>query len=264
MKDRVLQWVLSAQNDDGSFPDTYPGGKPYPEMGYLIPTLFQHDESFAALACADYLMKIQNDDGSFNGLDGIPRTFDTGACAWGLVSAYQHGCGKFFAHAADRAARWIEDQKMEDGFLRIHPGTAQSERYTVLAGAWANIGTDAWSEIPIGRERSHYVAYYLEGRSLLGQDIRRALEKSLEAVGANHLFPYWLEQGWKGDASEPCLTGSLQMARLYLLHGMKDEAEDIIAAAGAHRTRGGGMPTVPNGPPVMWAARYWLEATDLL
>ena len=52
----------------------------YPEVtGYYIPTLLNWGERERAIKFADYLIKIQNDDGSWNAPgSSTPYTFDTG------------------------------------------------------------------------------------------------------------------------------------------------------------------------------------------
>ena len=59
----------------------------YPEVtGYLIPTLLEWGEHDLARQYAAWLCSVQNGDGSWNGSDGTPYTFDTAQVLRGLIA----------------------------------------------------------------------------------------------------------------------------------------------------------------------------------
>src|SRR3990172_9382942 len=119
----AINWIKDNLHPDGGV-RCWTGGKAYPEVtGYLIPTLIQYDEFSIAQQFAEWLSDIQNEDGSFNGLDGIPRTFDTAACLEGLKAISRVGeCAK--------AWHWLESMH-EDGVFWTSPTRAERNDYTI-------------------------------------------------------------------------------------------------------------------------------------
>lgn len=127
----ALDWLRRAhdQTPDGGVSYGYSarGGwkEPYRETsGYILTTflraahaLGEPDLADRALRIAEWLIDVQNDDGSFAnpayGDDGI--VFDTGQDLFGLVRAFEHsGDGRFLV-AAMRAARWLVEVADADG-----------------------------------------------------------------------------------------------------------------------------------------------------
>jgi uncharacterized protein YyaL (SSP411 family) len=118
----AIEWLKRAQdqcNGGVSYGYSIRGGwqPAYRETsGYILTTFFRaadelNDAELAlrALRIAEWLVEVQNDDGSFSnpkyGRDGI--VFDTGQDLFGLVRAYERsGDGRFLA-AARRAADWL-------------------------------------------------------------------------------------------------------------------------------------------------------------
>ena len=107
--------------------------KPYPETtGYIIPTLYKigkilHDkecDKFANLL-ADWLTKIQNDDGSWNG--GLfrvrakyqPSVFNTGQIIKGTLSAYSETGNERYLHSASKAVNWLNLNVDEKGVWAV-------------------------------------------------------------------------------------------------------------------------------------------------
>ena len=91
--------------------------------GYIIPTMIKvsehlQDERYkeSALQAADWLIDMQNQDGSFNDIDrGDKQVFDTGQCLLGLnfLQAYTHT--QNFFDAAKKASDWLIAQQETDG-----------------------------------------------------------------------------------------------------------------------------------------------------
>ena len=92
----------------------------YPETtGYIIPTLFHYGQvceqvSFRelALANANWLCEIQNDDGSIQaghlGMNLPGCVFNTGMVLFGWLAAYKETQDQKFLTSAIKAAKWLE------------------------------------------------------------------------------------------------------------------------------------------------------------
>jgi hypothetical protein len=88
--------------------------RPYPETsGYLIPTLLALGEHSRALAVGEWLLSIQNADGSWNGglhpSRGAPKAsvFNTGQILDGMIALYRVRSEQRFVDAAHRGASWL-------------------------------------------------------------------------------------------------------------------------------------------------------------
>ena len=89
----------------------------YPEVtGYYIPTLLNWGERERAIKFADYLIKIQNDDGSWNAPgSSTPYTFDTGQILKGLISLVDKRPD--YKSAIIRGCNWIVAQQRPNGSI---------------------------------------------------------------------------------------------------------------------------------------------------
>lgn len=258
MIELVLQWI---RNHSPAGVLNWHDGKIYPEVtGYLIPTLLKYNEQDLALQYANYLIEMQNEDGSFYGIDGQKRTFDTSACYEGLLAIGE-------TEAAQKAKSWLQSQQLDDGSLRIVPGGDQSHVYTIRASGliksrkgktfWSFEG--GWDTRWGSKQRVHYLAYGLEGLEMLGVDITEALEASQSAI-SNGLMPYWVKDGWK-EPEGTDITATCQMAMLYARHDMKDVATKMIEAVEALIRSDGGVPQMKSDMfAVSWAAKFYLDA----
>jgi ubiquinone/menaquinone biosynthesis C-methylase UbiE len=105
--------------------------------GYIIPSLFNVSEYFgeskykqSAAHAADWLLKIQNKDGSFNDVDkDIPQVFDTGQCLIGLNFWYEKTGDKIFLEAAIKAADWLCEVQNTDGSWTRHSYNNEAHAY---------------------------------------------------------------------------------------------------------------------------------------
>ncbi|UCG88545.1 MAG: hypothetical protein JSW71_08395 [Gemmatimonadota bacterium] len=133
--DKAMQWLCRAQDatPDGGVSEGYHlfhGWLPsYPETtGYIIETFFDccratGDESLRsrALKMADWLISIQNPDGSMP--DSQFRTklvFDTGQVVFGLVRAFRESGSEEYRAAATRAGQWLVQVQGDDGAWQRH------------------------------------------------------------------------------------------------------------------------------------------------
>jgi len=252
----VMDWI-KAHSPSGVM--SWQGGVLYPEVtGYLIPTLLAYGERDLARQYADWLLDIQHADGSFDGIDGRKRTFDTSACYEGLMAMGEDS-------AADRAKHWLQALHMENGSLPIEPGGTQTHIYTARASGLINstAGRDYWAfdgawDTRWGKEqRSHYIAYGLEGLAMLGVDITPALAAS-HRLYARRLMPFRVGTDWL-DLGYSDVTATCQMAMLYRRFGF--DADMMIHAVEEVILPTAGVPqTGTDEYPVSWAAKYYLEA----
>jgi len=146
-----LKEAQDAQHDGGvSAGYTILGGwrSSYPETtGYIIPTMMNYatcvgDDSAVprTIAMAEWLLSVQNIDGSFPG--GAvrqrrgPSVFNTGQILFGLIRVYHEtGCGRFL-EAAEKAGRWLTGVQESTGEWRRHDFLGHSHVYNVRT-AWA-------------------------------------------------------------------------------------------------------------------------------
>src|SRR3990167_4797404 len=235
---KTLDWVKSQELPTGGLAE-FPGGKAYPEVtGYMIPTLLDWGEIDLANRLADWLVSIQNPDGSFNGTDGKAHVFDTGTCYEGLKAAGRNS-------AADKARAWLMTQKV-DGFYNV--------RVLGLLGG-ENILPPESLHIP-NYLRSHYFAYYLEGLYLLGYNdfVKEQLE-----TRPRGMQPYFIH--WPNDDTDTCATA--QIAKLRLLLGM--DADPEISILRSLVNSDGSLPHgLVNKKQVLWPCKYYLDVEYLL
>jgi uncharacterized protein YyaL (SSP411 family) len=121
--DAALKWLRQAQDRSPSGGVSYGysarGGwlPPYRETsGYILTTLFRASDQLGdielsqrALNIAEWLLQMQNADGSFSnpkyGERGI--VFDTGQCLFGLVKSFERTLDERFLDAARRSGEWL-------------------------------------------------------------------------------------------------------------------------------------------------------------
>jgi len=141
------------------------GGSPaYPEVsGYLIPTLLDYGERDLATRIADWLVSIQNHDGSFCDMDGQKRSFDTAAVMEGLVR-------RGYLEPALKARQWLSDQIRDDGAIKIAPESDDTHLYTMRVSALigSRAGAKYWMNQEWSEPREHYAAYAFEGLWKMG------------------------------------------------------------------------------------------------
>jgi glycosyltransferase involved in cell wall biosynthesis len=150
----TMNWLRLAHDvtDDGGVSGGYTHGKgwgtSFPETtGYIVPTFLNHfrhsgDPDFErrARTMTDWLLSIQNADGSFQGglmADAAgPSVFNTGQILFGLVRAADHFGERRYLHAAIRAGRWLAEVQDPSGEWRRFDFLEQSHVYNTRT-AWA-------------------------------------------------------------------------------------------------------------------------------
>ena len=247
MIDLVLNWIKS-HSPSGVL--DWDGGNPYPEVtGYLIPTLLKYGEGKLARQYADWLLSIQNGDGSFNDQKGQARIFDTAAIMEGLFAIGE-------TEAASKAKKWLQSQYLKSGELPIIPGDKHTHIYTARASGlinsrygrsyWSFDGT--WDKRWGSPQRTHYIAYGLEGLSMLSVDILEPLEASQKVLNGN-LMPYWVKSNWEnGGGMDICAT--CQFAILYKQNGLK--YQHMVEAVENYIKQ-------KQSPVLSWTAKFYLD-----
>ncbi len=232
---KSLDWLLSQQAPSGAFYG-WEGGPYYPEVtGYIIPTLLQWGHDAEAARAADWLTTVQNADGSFNGVDGKPAVFDTGACMEGLRAT-----GKWVA--ANNAEEWLKKANFVDTYnVRVAGLLGRRDEHTLNPDVPANY-------------RTHYWAYALEGFYLL--DLRDFVYSHLINLPRG-MQSYTLD----GHESDTCATA--QVAKLRLLLGM-DAGAEINTLRSLVNSDGSLPHDLTNKKKTLWGVKYYLDAEFLL
>lgn len=142
-------WLFEAQRTTGGggFAHSYHllhGWQPaYPETtGYIIPTLhrlYRRNGNPALqtsiVAALSWLKSIQNSDGSFSDLQGLPQVFDTGQILIGLNYLAECAPGLADEEMLVRAARWLRSVQESDGSFVRHAYNDVAHSYYVRVGA---------------------------------------------------------------------------------------------------------------------------------
>ena len=171
----TLNWLLtSIRANNGAGSSAYfhllKGGwsAPYPETtGYIIGTLLDYHGLLlekelmeTALSCSRWLLKIQNDDGSFPagfGGKGKPIIFDTSMALFGLTDIYRKTGDRTFLTALQETVSWVLDQFTSEKRWNKHafvPGY-EPAYYTMVV--WAMLYSNQIAKHP-GLEREMIIA----------------------------------------------------------------------------------------------------------
>ena len=206
--ERIINWLLSLQGRDGSFPGHFGevGSRPVVfNTGQIMHGLiegalaFQRSDCLAAAVCAGrWVMNSQDADGCWrkNVHNGIPHTYNTRA-AWALLRTARASADGALEKAARRNFEWALAQQTERGWF-------------------ANCGfvTD---QIPFTHTIAYAVRGLLEAGLLTGDDrYLDAARKAAQALLACQREDGWLDgafrDGWVPISSFCCLTGVAQLS----------------------------------------------------
>lgn len=199
----TIQWLKRSSHSLGgssAYFRLYAGwNKPYPETtGYIIPTLLNYSKQFQsqsheslAVEYGDWLLNIQNPDGSWNG--GFyppqklnPSVFNTGQILLGLLALHQYHHEAKWEEAAHRGANWLVQQLEPDGLWeKGHYGDFNPTYYTRIA----------WPILAVGKS---------SGDSRLMESAIRVLDKLADRRNANGTFSNW---GFKKN--QPAFTHTI-------------------------------------------------------
>lgn len=144
--------------------------RPYPETtGYIIPTLYSLSKldsydyyAQRATALADWLLSIQNEDGSFpQGLSmgQNPEIFDNGQILFGLLAAYKDTQNQQYRIAVNSLVSWMLKQQNANGaFDKSTYVNSYSPSYHIRF-IWALILSMDYYENKVKLENSIQIAF---------------------------------------------------------------------------------------------------------
>ena len=137
-------WLLSMQNSDGGYARRFSfisdRDASYIETtGYIIPTLLDvskelGDERYkkSAIRAGEWLLKIQNSDGSFSEIDhNQPFAFDTGQVLIGLNRLFKETSDLRYKEASKKASYWLATNQESDGSWQRVAYNAQKHTYYI-------------------------------------------------------------------------------------------------------------------------------------
>lgn len=243
--EKAVNWIKQNENTNGGIA-AWSGHRSYPEVtGYLIPSLLAYGETELCKRLADWLVSIQHKDGSFDGIDGVKRVFDTGAVMEGL---YAVGRKK----EADKAKAWIQSQRNKDKTLKSQLDQERSNFYNMrVEGLLGNKDAviPAWFED--GKQRTHYLAYGLEGLYALGVEITEYLKR----LPSSGIMPAYVDSDWK-PLSGSDTTATAQIGILKLKNGLPFDPSALYAL----QLPNGGLPhDTGDSRQISWAIKYFLD-----
>ncbi|MBU2571532.1 MAG: hypothetical protein KJ725_16180 [Gammaproteobacteria bacterium] len=209
---RIIDWELSIQNPDGSFPGHFgeSGSKPVifntgqimhgMLAGYLN---FQRNECLeSAINAGRWMISKQDDDGCWRQSvhNDTPHTYNTRA-AWALLRTGLIANEKALVDAAEKNIRWALTQQTPSGWYKTNAFTADGLPFT------------------------HNIAYAIRGVMESGlllenQEMLDAAIKAAKAQAVQQRQDGWLTgryaDNWQPQANYCCLTGLAQMSIIWL------------------------------------------------
>lgn len=213
---RILDWELSIQLPDGSFPGHFGevGSQPVIfNTGQIMHGLLAGYEQLGRADCLEaatraghWMVKCQDDDGCWrrNVHNGVPHVYNTRA-AWALLRTGIATGDQRFLKAATINIEWALTQQRECGWFARNAFTDSVAPYT------------------------HTIAYAIRGileSGLLLQDERFVIKASAaaRALAQRQRADGWLagvfDEGWIAKATYCCLTGLAQTVLIWqrLIH----------------------------------------------
>lgn len=264
---KTLEWVLSSELPGGGISAwQLPNGSwhgPYIEItGYILPTLVNWDAGDIILRCAGFLLRSQCPDGSFTGLDGAPRPFDTSAVAEGLEAVYRATGTAIYRAAANRAKDWMKTQITPEGHLKNTPSNPEPNIYNLRASAILGNRAELeyWKKRGLisGQQRAHYLAYALEGMLNFGDQEAAMPYLELAYQSGNLLQPFYVDHDWRPIYSDFDICASCQMAILFKRVGF--DVRKHYKAIQQKILENGGVPqSTTDLRAISWGAKFYLD-----
>lgn len=282
--ERAIAWLKNNRVKEGGVIISSNQRISYQEVtGYTIPTLYQWGEKELARELARWLMRQQNEDGSFSAPDRTPYTFDTGQVIRGLLSGLDDipEVEKILRKACD----WLLTQVQSDGRLstpagkvwgsiaddRIHlyvlpPLIEAGKRFNEPRYIDAATRVLEYYKHRKGliefNTLSHYYAYIIEALCDLGEiDLASEGMKEVAALQReNGSIPAYKDVSWI------CSTGVAQFAVIGYKVGLREFAdkavnylEKIQNRTGAfYGSYGKGANYFPKEE-ISWAVKFFLD-----
>ena len=286
--DKALWWLRANQIASGGIRVHSRSRKAYPEVtGYIVPTLLARQEPDFAGRLVQWLVSVQQPDGSFTDPDhGNPHVFDTAQALRGLLAG-----GDLVAdvqQSIDKAAEYLVSRMVDggrQGFASQYEDTTIQETIQLyslppLFEAARRAGRSEWEA---AAERC--LDYYLEHPNLLDLDnlthfLAYELEALIDLGRADRARPVLddlaLTQAANGSvrardgASWVCTPGLAQLAVCWYKLGQNQPADRALDWLRQHQRPTGGFlgsvgPAADYFPrtELSWAAKYFLDADRL-
>ena len=249
---KTLEWIYANKLPTGGIA-AWPSCSAYPEVtGYLIPTLYDYGADDLAKRCAEWLLTIQQPDGSYLGMDGLPYTFDTAAVIQGLERAAHETGQEVYLNAAAKARAWITTKRTQWGTYTVRDGLGAPQHNIRVNGIMQdNHGAYHIS----GNDRTHFIAYAMEGFLSLGY--RDEVKGTLEAMPYRPDGIAFFSLGnWQGSGSDVIATCQLAI----LAHRVGLDATKQVDAVRRCVKPNGGIPQALDIPREMsWGAKFYLD-----
>lgn len=297
LKDAKKWIVNNTVDNNGIVVSTQDKKLIYPEVtGYYIPTLLRYNDIERAKNYANYLISIQNEDGSWNEPSGkIPYTFDTGMILKGLAALVEAKLDETgnYKKSLIKGADYILSMQREDGSIAtqdyswwdlpygkkvpeaIHIYCLEPIRYVGKITGNAKYeqcikkALDYYLslvELTDFNTLSHFNAYIIEGLIDIGETERAKRAIDLIALHQRHdgsVSAY-------SNVDFVCSTGLFQYAICWYKLGEKDKGDKAFAYASSLQNLSGGWfgsymvgRDKPNYFPeyeISWAVKYFLDA----
>jgi malonyl-CoA O-methyltransferase len=253
----ALQWIYRNSKDGVCVSNK--NHTEYPEVtGYLISTLLDWGEHDLARHYAAWLCKVQNKDGSWNGSDGKPYTFDTGQVLKGL-----HAIHPRMPEVGDTIVageQYLKRSILPDGRLRAPDESRWSDRMTNAIQIYATNDPQVWNyhrRHLIKPTLSHFAMYVAEALADRGE---HPPECAWWPIEANGMVPGVINERWS------CLPGQFQYAVVQFKLGnyingtkaFKYGLQFQNASGGFYGCNGSGDYFCDEE--ISWAAKFFLDA----
>ena len=265
----------------------------YPEVtGYIIPSILDWGERDMSIRLAEWLISIQNPDGSWNASDNkIAYTFDTGQILKGLISLVDEK--PQYKEAIIKGCDWIMTKQRTDGSIEtpddsawgLPGGKCVPEAIHLYALQPILAASKKWN-IPKYEEcvkkalgfylaqpdltdfntLSHFHAYIIEGLIDLGQTDRakKAMAEIEKYQNKNGSVPAYPDVRWI------CSTGLFQYAVCWYKLNDLQKGNKVFAYACKLQNKSGGWygsygkkaEYFPNEE-ISWSVKYFLDALHL-
>ncbi len=226
---RMAEWLLTCQHEDGSFPGGFID-KPGPPrvfntgqviFGLLSAARHTQNTTFMSAACraGDWLCGIQDRDGAWrtHTFHGIPHSYNV-RVAWALLELAACSGDQRYDNTARGAAAWTARQQNDNGWLRNNAFIADDSVCNLHTIAYATRGL---LECAVRTDETEWLA---------------ASRKTADA-----LLSKWRDTGWVSGAYDAswvprstwrCLPGEAQLAIVWLrLHQVDHHADYDTHAA---------------------------------
>ena len=210
---RILDWELSIQLDDGAFPGHFGEQGSHPVIfntGQIMHGMNAGHERLgrteclaAAVRAGHWMLSKQDDDGCWRRSvhNGIPHTYNSRS-AWALLKTGLLADDRALRDGAIRNLDWVLTQQNEAGWFATNGFTPEGHAAPF----------------------THTIAYAIRGllESGLLLDDERYINAARRAAGAvaavlpaDGALPGTLDQQWQSDSYYVCLTGVAQMSMIW-------------------------------------------------